>query len=468
MAATFSSLATELVSLVLEHLADDRGSLFSAALVCRRWRELAIDVLWRYPPLHALASLPPARQQHHANKIRSLYFLYREELVIRKQLAQVNFPGLTVLHVNDYDTRRHFDLDTYIQPSLKVFEISGLWGHLDDGTLDLLETRCPRLQDLRYNYVMPSRFFRLLERCNRLTGLGVRSGYHTDEDLTIYTALAARNGLLHLRDSGKVKLDMISVPLAQVPQPFRALKSFGASIEFGAAVLLLRYLNALEDLSLTLQGEDEECDFRQLISAILNRAIMTKLSIHFVSDMRISKDDLMLFEGFVSLTYLSVQSGGPFDLVQPVLTTEECTEVFSNLPKLDYLSITPDAGLHTSHLATIGQQCRLIRWLRYSTAFELEAMYDCLITTLDDEILFPELVSIELHGHEVPRDYGVSRYRYRQSLRKDGVVDRIADGLMRHAPKLEGLDIQDQGVVADCVRDVWGEKSGHERIISPY
>jgi hypothetical protein len=144
----FKALPIELQLDIFSHLADDRGTLFSAMQVSRGWYKCCVEILWqntsaRYLLCHAIA---PHRRQYYANAIQKLCDpLHRSDL---ESMHDLHFPRL-----------REVCFSTISFPLLEVAQARMLAGSqlrvlsLVDGCtskemLQLVNSYCPKLREL--------------------------------------------------------------------------------------------------------------------------------------------------------------------------------------------------------------------------------------------------------------------------------------------------------------------------------
>ena len=155
----------EILRMVLECLTDKGEDLFAALQVNKTWYMEVVRILWKDPPPHALAAIrDDHRRQFYARFVHMLDFddEKKSEGVLslksfHSAFRNIEFPRLKNITDScedcvDRETlykRSTIIYRQYIQPSLEIFDVSAV-EVITEGlrdTLDLLSTRCPRLEE---------------------------------------------------------------------------------------------------------------------------------------------------------------------------------------------------------------------------------------------------------------------------------------------------------------------------------
>jgi hypothetical protein len=89
------------VAHVLSHLATDRDSLRSAMLVNTLWSNMARPYLWSSPSLKALANVPAERRYFYAALATSIVLTRDDKIVVSAILKRLEFPRLLMLVLHD-------------------------------------------------------------------------------------------------------------------------------------------------------------------------------------------------------------------------------------------------------------------------------------------------------------------------------------------------------------------------------
>ncbi|KAF2722498.1 hypothetical protein K431DRAFT_283911 [Polychaeton citri CBS 116435] len=453
--ATAPDLAPEMLCIVFECLTDEPQSLLSAALVCRKWSQEAIGLLWQKPSPKALATLPPSRRQHYANKIQSLHFDSNEAPERQEQLCRLDFPLLRDLWIEVYRSDK-VTLDQYLQPNLE--EIYVREGCVTERELGLIRTQCPHLRQFLLASVPNDYIFRLLHQQRHLTGLYTHSHNGNEGDDQVFRAAAAHESLEDLVDNGEIEHDLVRDTMANVPHPFPCLKSVSVSeIASKAAILLLQHATRLQSINFCIK--DNDISFRQLIAAVTDPTKAVAVLLRFSQSENLRKEDVLALGSFVALEKLVISSSSR--KLESALDEVECLEVFSRLPSLQYLTLYLPCGLHTSHLPIIGRSCRLLKKAQLSGSFNADSLEECLDTVGDYEVLFPELVSLALRHEQDWHDHYLGMDLRDMAEAKDPEkATRTIESIIRPSPNLEDLVLENDSRLARRIVHFWKESSG--------
>lgn len=181
----------EILLAILNHLSEDRPALRAAILINSIWHEQGTNILWRNPPVGALAAIPSHDiRQYYAIKVRELNF-DNDHQEFHATFKFLGFPGLRRLGNISFwrDHGAKPSLEQYIQPSLEAFVFHG--GVLDN-VLSPLQTSCSRLRRIDLDPailhvdVTAERLLSFLKSCKNLTSIefgGGIYGVQTDDVL---------------------------------------------------------------------------------------------------------------------------------------------------------------------------------------------------------------------------------------------------------------------------------------------
>ena len=136
------------------HLA--RSTLLSVLLVNKAWAAEAGRILWKNPPVTALAAIKDRdRRQFYACRAQKLEVHHHERkkwISECSTLRDVKLPLLKFIDickardVPTYDL--HLCIECCVGPSLEVVDYEGV--NLDSKILDLLRTQCPNLKKIAF------------------------------------------------------------------------------------------------------------------------------------------------------------------------------------------------------------------------------------------------------------------------------------------------------------------------------
>jgi hypothetical protein len=141
----FERLPPELQLMVMGHLKDPR-TLYSMARVNTAWSSYAVSQLWVCPPSRALKVLatlrPKPRRQFLANKVHRLS-LSNSDFAFEG----LQFSSLNSLSFGQSAGAKHFDHNSFIQPSLRSLSYYGE-KTLTADSINLVRQRCSDLRSL--------------------------------------------------------------------------------------------------------------------------------------------------------------------------------------------------------------------------------------------------------------------------------------------------------------------------------
>ena len=379
---------------ILQYLEHDRTSLCSAILVKSGWVEEGTNVLWRRPPVTALAFVAESRRQVYATKIHELYFSGDREGAHHVTFRHLRFPRLKRISIDFYksDGDKKLWIGQYLQPSLVYFHLYG-GDPVEEDLLGLLRTRCPRLRgvliDRPRNGLDPERFLGFLKNCRSVTTMIFLIGMDdliTDE---VFLYLAGRDNIEELGLGKGFKRATIENVLEQIPDPFKALRQLTVRVESCAVASLA--LAAKSVWRLNLGVEDNGCEVLQTIASLTN---LSFLEVTFLCERKISSAELMALRSLTQLRRLDLQ---PIDtqLHALTLTDEDFGRLMSSFRGLQHLCFLVQTNLTIAAIKSLGRHCVSLEHCEMFGSYDLDALSYCRAP------LFPCLEQLELDSAEV-------------------------------------------------------------------
>ena len=132
-----------------EEFPAQQESLRNAMLVNHEWFEAASHILWKNPPVSALADVSPDRRQYYANKIIDLYFeSVVEDYEHHATFKDLSFPRLKYITIERVELEKNekLYLTQYLQPQLNSFDFKG--GGTCENLLPTIAASCPALKEI--------------------------------------------------------------------------------------------------------------------------------------------------------------------------------------------------------------------------------------------------------------------------------------------------------------------------------
>lgn len=378
---------------ILEYLADDPVSLRSAVLVNKTWAEEGTNVLWRNPPVAALASISDGRRQIYAEKVYDLSFSGDEEGFQHAAFRQLRFPRLKRLSVDFYRAQDQEKLwiGQYLQPSLEEFSLYG--GDLAEDLLDFLGSRCVRLRkiliDHPINELEPDQFLAFLKAARSLVSMTFL--VRMDKLITdqVFLHLAGRDNLEVLKLGKLIGGPIIKEVLEEISDPFKHLQELAIRLESTAVSSLVLTVRSITRLALEM--EDDKCEVLQTIVSLRN---LRSLEVHFRHKRVLPPAEIMALQHLKQLRKLVLQ---PWDEESPAstLTDEDFARLSSSLRDLTHLSFQVQCNLSGAALKSLGEHCTLLESCEMLGSYDLRLLNEARVPT------FPELRELELGKVEV-------------------------------------------------------------------
>lgn len=195
----------ELLTRVFQLLHDDaevrfvRSNLPTAARVCSLWRDIIEGILWREPPVEALAKIRRTRRQHFASNVTFLDFSGNEDPTAHALFDGLQFPRLRKLELGDSNqthARWHSTISQYFQPRLESLTLRWWDAKFTPELLAVIQARCPHLKSICFygvgEKVSPENFLTFIKACEHLEKIGLSLIPISDN------ALVSNDLLLHL------------------------------------------------------------------------------------------------------------------------------------------------------------------------------------------------------------------------------------------------------------------------------
>ena len=376
-------LPPELLSDLMEYLGSQyrgRAFLFQALLVNWLWFAAASRVLWRVPPVSALAKVREDERQKYATHIRQLYFKGNEDRALHSIFRNLRFPQLRYIDIDHvlFETEQFLPLGQYIQGQLKHFKFCG-YRAVED-VVDLLTARCPNLEsvDLGFkNRWRPSseyliRFFddkslksicinhHMTESVDRKL-VAYLSSYNSLEKLTLWTPLDTQrlngafnpNEYIHFPNLRYLDLQ---INVSYIPQLVKSIQP----------------TNNLIELHLTAEGDSVNplphvCELKSL----------KVLCIHYLRPAQWPVIDILALTGLPYLFILRITSLGVLDtnLECPQLTDQTFAYVLQSKQFLRELVFEVRSNLTVEAIVCLGMYCRQLRVCQLSGLYDLRRFW---------------------------------------------------------------------------------------------
>ena len=379
---------------ILEYLADDKASLCSAILVNHNWAEEGTNVLWRYPPVAALASVPPGRRQIYAGKIYALVFMGDDDGIQHASFKDLRFPRLKSVDIDFYhgDNEAKLWIGQYLQPSLERFFLYG--GNVAEDFLDLLESHCPRLQKVLIeqidNPLDPEHFLAFLKSCKSLVSMSFETGMDNVLTDKVLFYLAGRENVETLGIGKLLRYAVIEDILQKIEKPFEHLQQLKVRLESSAVPSLVLVVKSI--VRLVLEIEDDEHQVLQNIASMEN---LKSLEVIFCCSQEILPADIMALQSLNDLRKLVIQPAHKQELQAFRLTDEDIDRLTSSLRQLQHLSFQVQSNATMLAIKSIGEHCKLLNTCELLGSYDMQALKDFRAP------IFPEIEELELDSAEV-------------------------------------------------------------------
>ena len=403
-----------------------RSTLRSALLVNKAWAVEAISILWRIPPVTALAAIKDRdRRQFYACHVRKLDVRHHEcekWLAEYLTLSDVELPLLKFIDIDEARELSAFDmhlcLECCIRPSLEVVRFEGF--DLDSEILYLLRIRCPNLKkivflvDVFYGKAAGiSALAELIDSCKSLRSIIFYSenlkqeyefdiGYSGGQHEWLLAIGSLLGSIAHCNGLEELKLNTIhehrtfSGVLKSLEQPFNALRCLwmGVGLETRSVSLLVSKLNPHSltslRLSLVINGITSTINPLPQIGLLVN---LQQLSLNYMhvneTERGFHPSDMFPLKNLKRLRSLKICGL----LFFPELTDEVFTSMVENWPGL--LALELDAScckLSTIFLTSLGKLCPRLVDLVTVGEYDLNALQNI------PRPVFPQLECLILFG----------------------------------------------------------------------
>lgn len=416
-----SQLATEIQLEILEHLAEDGRRqvaefpyneawrryarlMLPFILVNKAWFDRGTDLLWREPFTPALAAInPESRRQFYAKKVQSLgLYLFRSDHVdCPATFANMRFPRLRRLEVNNCPTWMRMDIAPYLSSTITSFTLLGC-DVLARTSLDLVAFCCPKLQDIYLHYAFEGStdryFLKFLEKCKCLRDITLSSNGDNIPVDVLANILGRRHlELFDARDK-PVSYDSVVAIMQGHPRlrPFRNLRTLCMNLETRAVPLVLSAAEMLVDLQLNL--EDSESDIFGPIGCLLK---LENLDLCFLEPKRLLMSELLAITSLRRLQELVINRPSGADLLvvgylpgTMPFDDENFHKWISSYPEMRkmQLGVRPLYDYWLSETRIIAECCPKLRELI------MEGVHDIGPWKVSPPPLFPNLARLQLGG----------------------------------------------------------------------
>ena len=393
-----------------------RTFLFRAMQVNKTWFGEASRVLWRAPPVSALASpeLSEDQRRKYATYIRRLHFAYYEDTILHWTFRNLRFTQLRYIDI-DHSVLAHgpnLPLGQYIQGQLRHLKLRRGSVHHVEGVVDLMATRCPNLGSVDLSFII------WRPACEHLIRLfddkslkSIHLAYYLsgpiDRDLVAY--LTRYDSLEKLKISA-APLDAQSLNgvFNTNEQLFRNIRYLELEIDVTYVQPLVRSIKPARNLiELHLNVKGDSVNPLPYVSELRSLRV---LCIKYRELVPWSKTDILALRGLENLLILRIlfHSRGVVDatLECPQLTDQDFAYVFQTKPFLRELNFGAHiirCNLTVEALVSLGTYCRQLRVCKFPGVYGLHRLWQG-----DDEInqgrlngrsiLFPQLQNLTVIG----------------------------------------------------------------------
>ncbi|KAG9551323.1 hypothetical protein KCU71_g14295, partial [Aureobasidium melanogenum] len=366
-------LPPELLLLVMKHIEKgesfraSRKSLLNAMLVNHEWAEASSYILWRSPPVSALASVSADRRQYYANKISELSCENDEDAKYHATYKDLSFPRLKDLYIQGFNLREDdkLHLTQYMQPQLKNLDLHG--GSLCENDLATLASNCPRLKDLYLDESIDGAeqdhivdFFR---SCNSLEVVSLGDGWAALEPES-FAALAGHKGLQELYIGSVAAEFAVCEGLSTISAPFQNLQMLTMTLESEAVLPLASAVTSVHILHLTI--EDSEHDALTSLGALKG---LKCLKLTFLDDTELTQEGFRALECMKELRSLTMDSRGA-PLSASWMDDNLFIKFTSKLPKLANLRLSLDLDITTTSLTALARAHPAFEYFDFFGEFE--------------------------------------------------------------------------------------------------
>ena len=352
-----------------------RAFLFQAMQVNRTWHEQACRVLWRAPPVSALASpeLSEYQRKKYATYIRRLYFAYYEDTILHWTFRNLRFPQLRYIDI-DHTLAEYVPLGMYIQKNLRHLKFRG--GTEVEYVVDLMATGCQKLKsvDLGFLERCPARerLVRLFDD-KSLKSVCIFGAEMESLDVDLLAYLARYNSLEKLKLWATLDArDFIDTFYYTANEYlFRNIQYINLNqIDVSSIPLLVRSVKPPHDLfQLRLALEGDSVDPFQYISELKSLQV---LCIEYRGQVQWSNTDILALRGLENLVKLRIlRSRSVQSMIDcPQLTDQDFASVFETKPSLRKLIFEVRNNLTVEAWVSLGKYCPQLK------SCKLRGVYD--------------------------------------------------------------------------------------------
>ncbi|KAI4754458.1 hypothetical protein E4T52_13406 [Aureobasidium sp. EXF-3400] len=322
-------------------------------LVNREWAEAGSYILWKCPPVTALAAVSPDRRQYYANKISELFFEGEDDSKHHATFKDLSFPRLKIVHVARVKLEKHEQLylTQYMQPQLMEFHFWG--GGICENALTTLASNCPTLEELNLeDPIDESSQDQLLDFFTSHESLEViHLGHGWTELVTpeLFAGLASLESLEKLDIRPLAEDHAILMGLGMSPDPFSKLQNLHMRVESGSVAHLASAAPSLSILFLIIEHSDDDA-----LASLKPLSNLTHLELTFLDDTELSPQGFRALENLKGLEVLLIESRGAL-LEATWMDDGIFAEFISNLPNLTSLDFKLDCDITIETLTSLAR-----------------------------------------------------------------------------------------------------------------
>lgn len=256
--------------------------------------------------------------------------------------------------------------------------------------LHLLETRCPRLQDIsigsNFEGLTCDRLMNLFESCKSLTSIWLPNEMEDIIDNRLLACLARHDSLQFLKLGTFLTHEMLKNVFEDIERPFRNTMTLVAEGDSEAVSLLVTGIKSV--LHLTLTTGDSRSNPLPQISSLVN---LRELSVEYLEQGAWAGTEFLALKNLKNLRILHITSISD-STTSRALTDEDFIPIFENMSELQDLVFDVQCVLSTAAIISLGKNCPQLR------ICEMIGSYDLHFWQSIARPLFPQLSYLSLNA----------------------------------------------------------------------
>ena len=365
---------------VMNYLADDERTLFSAVLTNTHWHHEGTGVLWQEPPSHALGEVSSGCGHLYAKHARVLTF-DDDVAYLHHTFQDFEFPKLKCFwannHTEDFD---EYPFDQHFQPSLENSPSLFVAGPAED-IPTLVATECPILRCIQFCFqtegLTPERLIWLFQKCKPLKAISISSTVATYVNDEVLAYLGRYVGLEELRVQTTLTPEIVNRVILSPDGLFRHLRYADLQVHSQSVPQLFAGSRNFPFLtSLNLLFVDTGNEIRDTLSYISNLNRLTELCIICLNQVDWDRVDLLELRWLSNLRELCISPGPILQCLE--FTDNDFQSVFRNKAKLQMLRFQVFGKLSVKALNSLATSCPCLETCDIAAMAELDGWHDTL------------------------------------------------------------------------------------------